>query len=206
MSMGREKYKFTFNDADANGAAEGVGDLALRLSEIEYKRGRTVEKVKYGTGTLEVTAAEAGQATEVTQTKVGRGSIETKIYSDADLDGLFAETFEIEVKTNSVRIEQHKFTITADGAVTADYELGQRGWKLDRKDWNESYQAFDTDNDGTFEYVVKVEQERGGQEFEIFRDDNGDGIYAQIAEGETVGTFTFDPNSTYLDPADVIIG
>ena len=62
--------------------------------------------------------------------------------------------------------------------------------------------------------MVKTETERNGIEFTLLRDDNGDGIWTQIAEGETTGLHIDNATGTidlvgiqaYLASADTIVG
>jgi len=64
------------------------------------------------------------------------------------------------------------------------------------------------------DYVVKTEQERHGVEFELFRDDNQDGVWTRIAEGEVgadsldaaTGTVDLVGLQTWLDASVAIVG
>ena len=66
-------------------------------------------------------------------------------------------------------------------------ELGRRGWKLDRIDANETIEVV---NVGADSLILKTQTQRNGEiEFSVFRDDDGDGLWSQIANGETRDVF-----------------
>lgn len=136
---------------------------------LQKTAGSTFE-VETGTNDQNVEAVVA-----VTQTKLSKGYVETSIFSDQDGNGLFKEVFEIDVATSSIfnsNLEKHKFTFDESGNVTRDLELSKGKWKVDRVDLDEDFAQVTLDGVN----YVKTEQERNGVEFELFRDDNQDGI------------------------------
>ena len=176
-----DQYKFTFG-TDASGTPTTVA----RMYEVDHGRLKAERIGRNDSFSVEVDPA-TGQVVEVEQTRLGRYKDERTVFSDADGDGYFTKVFEIEtvnsLGTSRGQFEKHKFTFDAvTGEVTADLELTRGRWRADRIDANEDYQIV-TDAAGN-ELIVKSEYERDGVEFEIFRDDNNDGIWAQIAEGE----------------------
>ena len=148
---------------------------------------------------------------EVTATKIGRGKTETSVYSDQDGDGRFIETFELDVVNSALsRGENYKFDIES-GLVTTAYELGKRGWKIDRIEDEESYSVVTTDADT---FVLKTEDDHDGVEFEVYVDRDGDGLWSKIADGNTTSTFLDGTGSVdlvgiidagLLAPADVVL-
>lgn len=181
-----DQYKFTFDATNTS---------ILKMFEVE----RNKIKLQKTTGsTFEAETGINDQNVEgvvaVTQTKLSKGYVETSIFSDQDGNGLFQEAFEIDVATSSVlnsKLEKHQFTFDESGNVTLDLELSKGKWKVDRIDLDEDFAQVTLDG---VNYVVKTEQERNGVEFELFRDDNQDGIWTKIAEGEA--------SSEYLDPVN----
>lgn len=186
MSRYNEFHTFQFDDA---GAVVAMFEVEGRKTRREKIAGSTFET------TTDVNDLGLSAVVEVTQTRVSRGITETTVYQDQDGDTRFDEVFEIEVtgSTASPRsLELQKFGFDLDGNVTEVLEFSRGRWKMDRIDADEDYQLVTLD-DGT-EYVLKTEQERDGVEFEIYRDGDQNGIWTQIAEGETAGL--------YLDPID----
>lgn len=183
-------YRFQFNVDNS---------VVLRMYEID---GRKSKPQKIAGNGFEIETALNGLGQEavvaVTRSKQSRSSTETTRYDDADGDGLFVESFSIEVARGGLgaRLEQHQFTFDADGKVLTDLELKRGRWVQDRIDADEQYTLVDTG--GTTQYVVVTEQERDGIEFEVFRNDNGDGIWTKVAEGESEGPY-IDPASGAVD-------
>lgn len=202
--MSNDLYKFVFN-ADTS--------EVLRMYEIEGRRTK-LEKTRGSTFEVESGTNELGETAVLSVTKSTRkkGVLETETYSDLDGDGLFAKTFEIEVNTSGVRrdkLERHQFTFDTNGEVVKDLELKKGRWKLDRIDDDEMFQTVDLDGKT---YVVKSEIDRKEVEFEIFRDDNADGIWTLVAEGEsrdlyvdmTTGVVDLVGLQQYLDASNLI--
>lgn len=176
-----DMYKFNFDATNTS---------VLQMFEVD-KRKLKAEKLTNSTFEVETGVNDLGidDVVSVTRTKQSKGFVETTVFTDQDGNDLFVEDFEIEVATTlspAFKLEKHQFSFDTLGNITADLELGKRGWKADRIDANEDYAQITLN--GT-DYVVKTETERKGIEFEIFRDDNQDGIWTQIAEGETQDLF-----------------
>lgn len=201
-----DQYKFTFN-AD--------NTAVTRMYEVKGRKLK-LKNEKFSTFDVEVGVNDQGltAVTSVTQNKLSKGFSETSVFTDQDGNGIFQESFEIEVATGGVRasnLEKHKFSFDLSGNVTADYELKKGKWKLDRIDYDEEYTSVNLDG---ADYILKTEQERSGVEFELFRDDNSDGVWTKIAEGEarsefldpTTGTVDLVGVQEYLAAADALVG
>lgn len=89
----------------------------------------------------------------------------------------------------------YKFDTINNGTVTTAYELGKRGWKVDRIDYDESLSVVTV---GQETYVLKTEDEYNGAEFDIYVDRDGDGLWSKIAEGETTDAYLNDDGSVDL--------
>lgn len=198
----QDSYQFQFDASLSH---------VLQMFEVD---GRKTKTEKITGNTFEIGTGANGAMAQVVRTEVSRkGSTETSIYSDANGDQRFEKTFEIEVAGTSARaLEQHRFTFDSAGNVTAEQERKSNGsWKNERIDADEHFSKVHLDG---VNYLVKTETERDGVEFELFRDDNGDGIWTQMAEGESTGlhldgaTGTIDlvGIQTYLAGADAIVG
>lgn len=137
---------------------------------------------------------------DVTQTELKFGKVQTSVYTDVNQDGVFQKDFEVEVLTGtSMRtLETYQFRL-ADGSaangdlaiegdvVTGMLELGRRGWKVDRIDANETLQVVDVEGDSL---ILKTKaQWNGALDFSVFRDDDNDGLWTKIADGETFDAF-----------------
>ena len=183
----------------------------LKMFEVD---GRKTKAEKITGNTFEIDTNASGAVTQVVRTELSRkGETEVSIYSDANGDQRFEKTFEIEVAGASTRfLEQHRFTFDSAGNVTAEMERkGNGAWKSERIDANEHFQLLSLNG---VNYLVKTETERDGIEFTLLRDDNGDGIWSQIAEGEatglhlngTTGSIDLVGIQNYLVGADSIVG
>lgn len=163
---------------------------------------------------------------DVTRTETKFGKVEISTYTDLNQDGLFQKSFELEVVTGaSLRaLETYKFTL-ADGsaasgdlvlagdAVTGALKLGRGGWKSDRLDANESVDVVEV---GADTFILKTEIGRSGKiEFSVFRDDDGDALWTEIASGETRTDFVSPDsqidlvgiaNAGLLQAADLVVG
>ena len=201
MSSSNEYYTFTF----ANGTVTGMTEIDGRKSKTKF----------IGNSDFDVITNAAGAVTEVTRTELSRkGYAETTVYSDADGDGRFTESLELEVATATVRkLEKMRFTFDANGEVVGAQEqkIGRNGtvvWKNERIEANEDYSTVTIDGDT---YLVKTETERNGVEFTLYRDDNQDGVWTEIAEGEANGNAAVNVVELVglaggLSAADAVIG
>ncbi len=201
MSSSNEYYTFTF----ANGTVTGMTEIDGRKSKTKF----------IGNSDFDVITNAAGAVTEVTRTELSRkGYAETTVYSDADGDGRFTEALELEVATATARnLEKMRFTFDANGEVVGAQEqkAGRNGtvvWKNERIEANEDYSTVTIDGDT---YLVKTETERNGVEFTLYRDDNQDGVWTEIAEGEVNGNAAVNVVELVgltggLSAADAVIG
>jgi len=149
------------------------GTRSLDLTESTFK-------TTVGTNDKGVTAV-----TQVVQTRTEDDEVETSRYSDQDGDGVFTETFELEVRTTTPtsthRGTQHQFTFNADGTIASDTLVLATGeTRVDAIETGEKYLR--TTIDGRT-YVVKTVAKGTEYHFEFFRDDNGDGKWTEVAEG-----------------------
>jgi hypothetical protein len=179
---GEEGYQF---DIDANGAVTAV-------YEVEHGRVKA-ERMDWN-------ETWAFDGLDVIQTETKFGKVETGVYTDANQDGVFQKDFELEVLTgeNLRTLETYKFSL-ADGSnvkgdfaaegdtITGMMELGRRGWKVDRIDANETLQVVEVDGDNL---ILKTKTQWNGEiDFSVFRDDDNDGRWTAIADGETLDAF-----------------
>lgn len=137
----------------------------------------------------------------VAKVETGRNDIETTLFTDDDLDGAFTQSLELEVVTQTSRWahEDMRFVL-ADGtdATGANLMPGDvitnaleesfwGGWRAERLEPGETLGI--TELDGTL-YVVKTELDRAGEtEFTLYRDDDADGRWTEVAEGRAMGEF-----------------
>lgn len=179
--MSSSAYTFSFN-------ADLTEVTALFKADKRKLKAENIagDQFDVETGT---TATGQPQVSQVTCTHETRGDVETTVYADHDGDGRFHETFELEVSTAATpryALEQHQFDIDAAGNVTADREWSKGRWKNERIDANEQYDVIDL---AGVRYVMKTETEYDKVEFSLYRDDNGDGRWTQVAEGESSGPY-----------------
>lgn len=201
MSSSNEYYTFTF----ANGTVTGMTEIEGRKNKAQF----------IGNSDFDVITNSTGAVTAVTRTELSRkGYAETTVYSDADGDGRFTESLELEVATGTARnLEKMRFTFDANGEVVGAQEqkAGRNGtvvWKNERIEANEDYSTVTIDGDT---YLVKTETERNGVEFTLYRDDNQDGVWTEIAEGEVNGNAAVNVVELVglaggLSAADAVIG
>lgn len=162
----------------------------------------------------------------VTRTKTEFGKVEISTYTDANQDGLFQKSFELDVVTGAKlsALETFKFTLADGSAASGDevaegdviagaLKLSRGGWKVDRLDANERVDVVEA---GADTLILKTETSRTGSiEFSVFRDDDGDALWTEIASGETRTTFvSLDgeidlvgiANAGLLQAADLVVG
>lgn len=142
----------------------------------------------------------SSNGSEVTKVETGFGKVETSIYTDANLNGIFQKTFELDVVTgqNPKSLETFKFLLAGATAATGDtvletdsitgmLELGRRGWKNDYITSNVTLEVVSV---GTDNLILKTETQRDGAlDFCIYRDDDNDGLWTEIAEGKTLDSY-----------------
>lgn len=186
-----ENYKFDINANQVVTAMFEVKNGRVKAERID--RNESVSVDSQG-----VFSSITGQNVVKTETKFG--NVETRVFTDANGDGLFQESFDITVVTgaNPKMLETFQFSL-ANGATATDanvgqgdlitgmMELGRRGWKVDRVDANETLQVVDVEGDA---FILKTEMKRNGEiDFNIFQDRDSDGLWTEIADGETHGAF-----------------
>ena len=150
----------------------------------------------------------------VTQTSSDSYGTSTHIYSDKDGDGQYIESFDIQVaKVATVKQPQQKFTFNEDGTITAvapvthDHHaepVAQVVPVLNKVILN------------NVTYVTRTEVSSNQSEyhFDVFRDDNNDGAWTNIAHGETsannidatTGAINLVGIQNYLADASAIVG
>lgn len=142
----------------------------------------------------------SSNGSEVTKVETGFGKVETSVYTDVNLNGIFQKTFELDVVTgqNPKSLETFKFLLAGATAATGDtvletdsitgmLELGRRGWKNDYITSNETLEVVSV---GTDNLILKTETQRDGAlDFCIYRDDDNDGLWTEIAEGKTLDSY-----------------
>ncbi len=201
-----DRYKFTFDENSTT---------VLKMYEVERNKSK-LQKITGSTFELETGLNDLGleSVLSVSQTKLKNGYAETSVFTDQDGDGIYTESLEIEVATSAIKaknLDKHKFEFNELGEVSLDLKLSKGKWKVDRLDDDESLVKVSLNG---VDYVLKTEQERNEVEFELFRDDNQDGIWTKVAEGEagsqyldpTTGTVELIGLATYLDASASIIG
>lgn len=172
----QDTYHFNF---DASGTRV--------LGMTENDDGRVKSKSLRG-WTFEVKADANGDALAVSRSQTQRGVVKTERFEDADGDGAFVETFSSEVLTAAaslLRADKARFTFDSQGDVLTMQELSKGRWKTERLDSDEHLETMTLDG---VEYVVKVESDDDGTEWNLYRDDNGDGIWTEVAEIESSTT------------------
>lgn len=200
-------YRFSL---DADGEVTGV-------QKVENGRTRAEKIDRNETWTFD------GQ--DLVQTETRRDKVEIELYRDTDQDGLFQSVLELEVLTtgNARTLETHRFTLddgtlaTGENAMSGDLitgaaELGRRGWKAEKLEAGETLEIVDT---GTDRLILKSQAQRNGEiDFSIFRDDDGDGLWSEIAEGEARDAFVSAEGridlvglleAGLLQPADLLV-
>lgn len=176
-----DKYKFQFNAKKTS---------VLKKFEVE---GRKLEQEKISGIKFDVdvgiNARGQKSVVSVTETKIKKGIAEISVLGDRDGDGLFQEQLEIDVVTRSASksgLEKHKFTFNKSGKITSDKELVKGKWKVDRIERDEKFTKVKF---GGVDYVVKTEKDGKEFEFELFRDNNKDGVWTKVAEGEAINSY-----------------
>lgn len=138
----------------------------------------------------------------------------THNYNDTDGDGLYVENFGIHVVNNaSAKLKQQTFTFNTDGTITANASLSNE--KCHHAENIATAVLTKTTLDG-LTYVTKTvaTPNASGYHFDVFRDDNNDGTWTQIADGQsagsnidtTAGTVNLVGIQSYLADASTIIG
>lgn len=147
---------------------------------------------------------------DVVQTASNERFISTHIYNDKDGDGQYTESLDIQVATgsSSAGLKQEKFTLNTDGTVTETVGNLNGHHNHEPLNQNEILNKVSLNN-VTYITEMVANVNGTGYHFEIFRDDNNDGAWTQIAQGETLATTsTIDlvGLQSYLEGASAIVG
>lgn len=181
MSDSSKGYQFTFS-----------GNTVVAVYELERGRVKLKRMDRDETWSLD--------GPDVTRIVNKFGKVQTSVYTDANRDGVYQKTFEVEVLTGTSprTLETYKFSLTSGRAATGEaviegdvitgvMELERRGWKVDRIDANETFQVVKVNGDSL---ILRTKTEWNGEiDFSVFRDDDNDGLWTEIADGETAGAF-----------------
>jgi len=81
--------------------------------------------------------------------------------------------------------------VDAGETLINKFELGRRGWKLDRLDVDESLSVQVYGNEA---FIIETELEHGSVEFKIYSDLDGDQIWTEVVEGEVYSANTASTN------------
>lgn len=138
----------------------------------------------------------------------------TRIYNDKDGDGQYTESFDIQVATgsSSIGLRQQTFTFNDDGTITATVENFGGRHNPALLEQNATLKKVTLDG---VAYVTKTvaDVDGTGYHFDVFRDDNGDGVWTQIAQGETLTGVDATTSAidlvgiqSYLASASTIVG
>lgn len=148
----------------------------------------------------------------VEQTHADTRSSDLRVYNDQDGDSHYSETFDLHVAVSSDNhLRQHQLTFNSDGSIATDAVLCRNTWQNDAISSTEVYTQVTLGSDT---YVVKTESTTTGYNFAILRDDNGDGVWTEVAGGHSTGTYIDATTGTlnlvgiqtYLAAADGITG
>lgn len=154
-------YKFVIDNGVVTSVFEVGSDGALKLDRIDRNETWTYDAATH----------------EVTRVEVERGIIETKVFADADGDGLYNRISEVYARVGgspTITSTGYQFTIVGD-VVTAVYEFERGVLRQKDIDANETYSVVDGQ-------VIKIEVEGGRTETTVFVDLDGDGTYAKVSE------------------------
>lgn len=200
-----DNYTFTFSS-----------DLSTvqSMSEVENTRSKAIDLT---TSTFKTTVGindkNVQAVLSVEQTNSDSNVVSTRIYSDKDGDGQYVKNFDIQVaKVADARLFQQKFTVNADGTVTAD-TTALNNHHGDALAQTAVLTKTALDN---VAYITQTQAvgTAGDYRFDVFRDDNNDGVWTEIAHGQTsavnidatTGAINLVGLQSYLTNASAIIG
>ncbi len=188
-----DSYTFTFStDLSTVQSLSRVHNAATSTTSATTSSNSNTHTLDIANSTFKTTVGlndKSVQAVlDVVQTSSDSYFASTHIYNDKDGDGQYTETFDIQVATGSTSTDfmQQKFTFNSDGTITANVPANHH---------NDAPLA--TQNAvlnqvtlGNVNYVTETRANIDGTSyhFEVFRDDNGDGTWTQIAQGETTSS------------------
>lgn len=172
----QDTYHFSFD-------ASATRVLAMTETDDGRLKNKSLQGWKF-----DVKTDADGDAVAVSRTQTQRGVVKTERYEDADGDGAFVETFSSEVLTATasiLRADKARFTLDSQGKVLTMQELSKGRWKTEHLDLDERLETMAIDG---LKYVVKVELDDNATEWNLYRDDNGDGIWTEVAQIESSTT------------------
>jgi len=163
---------------------------------------------------------------DVVQTSSDDRFSSTHIYNDKDGDGQYTENFDIQVATGSTStdLRQQTFTFNADGTITpvapaaatthVDHHNGGTPPNGLMPPAMQNAVLNKVTLDGVAYVTETVADISGtGYHFDIFRDDNSDGLWTQIAHGDTLSGVDAATSAidlvgiqSYLTSASAIVG
>jgi hypothetical protein len=131
------------------------------------------------------------------------GITKKDIYTDRNKDGIFEfQRTEVLGRRSGSRDESYKVDMLTGGKFNV-FERDDGRWQLERPDRDEQFKLSRNGRK-----LTRIEFEKSGQEFSIYKDGNGDGIYDFTgsrfeASGSDVNRrkSAFEPSSTDLIPA-----
>ena len=148
----------------------------------------------------------------VTETRTNDNAVMTRVYTDQDGDASYITSFGLQVSTVSdSHHPQHQFTFGADGSIATDTLVSLWGARSESIDSNEVYAQAALGEDS---YVTKTTKTDQGYRFEVFRDDDADGNWTEVAHGQstgvnidtTTGNVSLTGIQSLLSAADALIG
>ena len=187
-AAGEATFGFTFSED--NSSVLSFSALSANGSSLNLDTTGLVPTV--GTNALGASAVVS-----VAQSYADGNFSHTKLFTDADGDTKYVQSFELHVaKALSNKLEKHKFTFDASNAVTQDLEQVLTRWgasttfKADPITANEKYAKITLGSDV---YVVKTETITKAAAttyaFEVYHDSNADGVWTEVARGISDGTY-----------------
>lgn len=169
-----------------------VGDTVTAVYEVEHGRAKLERMDSRDSWRVD--------GDQIIHTETAFGKVETHQYADANQDGLYQQVFELEVRTgaNVRKLETYRFAqgdgvaltggqAQAGDSIASVQELGRRGWQPERIGSADSFSVALVDGDAL---VLHTQLKKNGAlAFEVFRDDDGDGLWSAIASGSSTGEF-----------------
>lgn len=209
---GSQNFSFTFSTDNADVlslsrvAADGTSSRTLDISASTFV-------TTVGTNDLGSSAVVA-----VAETRTDTNAVTTRTYTDQDGDKLYTESFDLRVLTaTDTRTPLHTFTFNTDGTIATDTWTCGTGTRSETIDSNEHYAKVTLGSDTYVTKTTSVTSTTGTASsyfFEVFRDDNADGSWTQVACGHssgtdidtTAGTVSLTGIQTLLAASDAITG
>lgn len=170
-------YAFTFSE-------DNLAVTAVAGTKGDVTRTLDVAGSTFAT-TIGFDPLGAPVVTAVTQTFEAGAFKDVFVYTDADGDGAWDRSFGIAVASVAdATLPVLGFEIDAGGVVTpvADDEACPAGHAADEVVYTQA--SLDSDT-----YVIATRPVTDGYFFKLFRDDNGDGLWSEVAHGSSAGEF-----------------